>query len=112
MSPVVLGEILVVFVNTFTPDGKYLVQDATIWNAQFKCNYLENEKLFLDFLFHFWNLHLILNILKEKVIVIPNVFPKLETVKNLVRRLSKEQCFKTGFGSQHVKASQILAKSP
>ena len=27
MSPLVLGEILVVFVNRLTADGKYLVQD-------------------------------------------------------------------------------------
>ena len=27
MSPLVLGEILSVFVNTLTPDGKYPVQD-------------------------------------------------------------------------------------
>ena len=85
---------------------------ARICNSEFKCNYLKNEKHFLDFLFHFWNLRLILNILKEKVIVIPNVFPKLQTVKNLVRTLSKENRFRTGFGSQYVKASEILVKSP
>ena len=46
------------------------------------------------------------------MIVIANVFPKLQTVKKLVRTLSKELRFRTGFDSQHVKASQILAKSP
>ena len=85
---------------------------ARICNSEFKCNYLKNEKHFLDFFFHFWNLRLILNILKEKVIVIPNVFPKLQTVKNLVRTLSKENRFRTGFGSQHVKSSEILVKTP
>ena len=85
---------------------------ARIWNSQLKGNYLKNEKVFLNFLFHFWNLHRILNILEEKIIVIDNVFTKLQTVKILLRPLSKKRCFRTRFGSQHVKASQILAKSP
>ena len=72
----------------------------------------ENEQLFLNFLFHFWNLNQILNILKKKMIVIANVFPILQTAKTLVRTLSKERCFETGFGSQHGKASQMVARSP
>ena len=81
-------------------------------NSKFKCNYLKNENLLLKFLFHFWILHQILNILKEKMIVIANVFPKLQTLKIFVRKLSQEHRFRTGFGSQHVKASQLLPKSP
>ena len=80
---------------------------ARICHSQFKCNYLKNEKDFLNFLFHFWKLRLILNILKEKMFVNTNVCPKLQTVKNLVRPLSK----KRRFHSKHVKASQILANS-
>ena len=33
---------------------------------KFKRLYLKNEKLFLDFLLHFWNVHEIWNILKKK----------------------------------------------
>ena len=46
------------------------------------------------------------------MIVIANVFPKLQTVKILVRALSKKGRFTKRFENQHVKASQILAKSP
>ena len=46
------------------------------------------------------------------VIVIANVFPKLETVKVLLRPLPKKRNSRTRFDSQHVKASQIHAKSP
>ena len=46
------------------------------------------------------------------MIVIANVFPKLETVKILHRLLSKTRRFRTRFHSQHVKASQILTKYP
>ena len=71
----------------------------------------EKRKSFFQILFHFWNLHQILNILKEKMIVMTNAFPKLQTVKNLVRTLSKRRRFTARFDSQHVKALQTLAKS-
>ena len=57
MCPPVLGEILGVSVNTVTADGNR--------HAQFKRNDLKDEKVFLNFFFHFWNLHQILNILKK-----------------------------------------------
>ena len=112
MSPLVLGEILGVFFNTLMPMASILFKVVGICNSQFKCNYLKNKKHFFKFLFHFWILHQILNILKEKMIVIANVFPKLLIVKIFVRKVYKEPRFRTDFLSQHVKASQILAKSP
>ena len=42
------------------------------------------------------------------MIVIANVFPKLETVKILVRSLSKKCRFRTRFESQHVKGPKYL----
>ena len=89
-----------------------LFKIVRIYNSQFKCNYLKNHKLFPNFLFHFWNVNQILNILKEKMTVTANVFPTLETVKISVRLLSKKQLFRTSFDRAHVKASQILPKSP
>ena len=41
------------------------------------------------------------------MIVIANVFPKLQTVKNLLGPLSKKRGFRRHFDSQHVKASEI-----
>ena len=49
------------------------------------------------FLFHFWNVQQSLNILEKNMIVIANVFLKLQTVKILVRPLSKKRRFRTGF---------------
>ena len=112
MSPVVLCEILALSVNTWTSDGKYPVQGCENLQLQFKCNYLKNEKLFLAFLFLLWILHQIWNTLKEKMIVIANVFPKLQTLKSFVRKPSQEQPVRRSFGSQHVKASEMLAKFP
>ena len=102
VSPLVLLEILV-------------FKMVRICNSNFKYNYLKDEKLFVIFFFFFfffWNLHQILNRLNKMTIVLANVFPKLQTVKNLVRLLSKKRRFTTRFDSQHVKGSQMLAKSP
>ena len=60
-------------------------------NSQFKCNYLKNEKLFLNFLFHVWNLPQIFNILKKKMLLIANVFPNFQTVKSFVKPLYKKR---------------------
>ena len=46
------------------------------------------------------------------MIVIDKLFPKLQTLKIFLRILSQENRFGTGFESEHVKASQILVKSP
>ena len=56
------------------------------------------------------NHHQILDIFKKKKIVIANVFPKLQTVKNLLRALTKKRRFRTSFESQHLKGSQSLMK--
>ena len=89
-----------------------LLKIVRLYYSEFKCNYMKNEKYFLNLLFRFWDLHQILNILKKRKIVIANVFPKLGTVKILLRQLSKERRLSTRFDSQHMKASQILVKSP
>ena len=95
--PLVLGEILEVFVNTLTADGKYPVQYYENLQLAIQIQLSEKRQTFLSFLFHFCNLHEIL-----KLIVIAHVFPKLQTVKILVRPLSKKHRFRKRFDSQHV----------
>ena len=104
MSPLVLGETLGVFVNTLTADEKYPVQECENLQLPIQLQLSQNEKLCLNFLFHFWNVHQTLNVLKKNMIVIANV-------KIFDRKLYKEHRFRTGFGCQHVKVSEILAKS-
>ena len=50
ISPLVLPEILGVFLTTLT-------EIERICHSQFKCRYLRNKTIFLNFLFHFCNLH-------------------------------------------------------
>ena len=44
------------------------------------------------------------------MIVMANVFLKLQTVKDLVGSMSKKRRFRTFFESQHVKVSETLVK--
>ena len=83
-----------------------------ICHSQFKCNYLKKEKHLLNVLFHYWNLHQILNILKLNMMVIANGFPKLETVNNFVRPLCENPRVGTCFDSEHVTVSYKFPKCP
>ena len=112
MSPLNLDEVLVVLVDRLTLDAKYPVHDCENMLLPIQMQFSEKRKIFSEFFFPFWNLKQIVNILKKRMIVIANVFPKLKTVKILLRLLSKNNCLRTRFDSQHVKRSQILAKSP
>ena len=94
------------------PMACILFKIVRICNSKFKSNDLKYEKVFPNFLFNFCNLNQILNILKKRMIVTANVFTKLKNVKGFVRPLAKKTRFRTRFDSQHVKACQILAKSP
>ena len=84
---------------------------ARICCSRFKGSLLKNEKTFLNFLFHFSNLNPILNLSKKKMIVIALAFPKLQTVKDLVRTLSKNLRLRTLIEIQHMKGSQTPVKS-
>ena len=81
------------------------------WSSLFNCSYHTNQKLFLNFLFHLWNLHQILSIFEKKMILIANVFLKLKTVIELVNALSWKCRFRTSFDSQQVNGWQTLVKS-
>ena len=82
-----------------------------ICSSLFKSNNRKNKKPFLNFLSHFWNLNRISSIFDKKMIVIANVFLKLQTVKDLVKKLSWEGRFRTSFESQHGNACQTVVKS-
>ena len=51
-----------------------------------------------------------MNILKKKMTLIAEVFPKLRTPKNMVTSMSKKSRFKGSFGKQHGKRAQTLLK--
>ena len=66
MSPLVLGEILELFLNTLTPAAKYPFQDCQNLPLPIQMQLSIKKKLFRNFLFYFWNVHQNLNILKKR----------------------------------------------
>ena len=112
MSPLVLGEILGVFVNTLTADGKYPVQGCENLQLPIQMQLSEKRKTVYEFFVLYLESTSNFKHFEKNMIVTANVYSKFQTVKILVRPLSKKRRFRTRFDSQHVKASQILAKSP
>ena len=100
------------FFNTLTAGGKYLVQYCGKLKLPTEIHLSEKRKNFINFLFHFGNLHQILHTWNKKIMVIANVFPKFQTVKNFVAPLCKKRHFGIRLESRHVKMSWILAKYP
>ena len=66
-----------------------LFRIVRISTSLFNRSYLKNKKHFMNFLLRVWNLHQILNIFEKKMIVIANVFPRLQPVKTWLDRSLK-----------------------
>ena len=94
--------------NILTGDNLLI---ETIQDSQFKCNYLRNKKHLLNLFPYFSNLYWILNILEKKKSLISDVFPKLRTPKNVVKKISKNSPLRGPFDKQHAKLDQTLLKS-
>ena len=80
ISPWLKFEIIGFLIKHGLPITTILYRIVRIWRCLFKSSYPKNEKHFLGFLFHLWNIHQILNIFKKKKILIANIFPNLATV--------------------------------
>ena len=81
-----------------------------IFCNNFKRYYLKNGRLFLDFLLNFWNVHEIYNILKKRMSVIDQLFPKLLFRKEVANETSRRCCFSTPFGNPRVNGFQTPLK--
>ena len=56
---------------------------SRIYRNNFKRHYLKNKRLFLDFLFGFWNPHEMCSIVKKKMSILAELFPILLIPKNV-----------------------------
>ena len=111
MSLLVIYEIMRLFVTILTADNKHPLWNCENLSLPIQIQLSKKRKTFL----HFSSISGICikfqTFPKKKMIVIANVFPKLQTVKGLVRPLSKKPFFRTNLDRQHAKGSQTLAKS-
>ena len=97
-----------VFVNTLTADGKYPLPNFENLPLSIQMQLSKIRKAIYDFFVSFVEFA---SNLKNKKIVIANIFPILQTMKDLVRPLSGKHRFRTPSESEHVKGSKTLVKS-
>ena len=107
MSPLVLGEIIGVFVGTLLADAKYPVEYYENLRLPIEMKLSEKRKPFSHFFVRLLESTSKFKHFGKEMMVIANVFLKLQTVKILVRALCKMGRFRKRFDSQHVKVSQI-----
>ena len=96
MSLLVIWEILGATVNTLTVDDKYPFRNCDNLPLSIQMQ-LSNEKTFSQFFVPFLAFASSHTAFEKKMIVIANLFPKLQTLKGLVRPLSKKRRFRTMF---------------
>ena len=66
MSALITSDIFRLFVNTLIPDVKDSRRNMQIFWQQLQTPLSQKVKNFFDFLLHFWNVHEIYNVLKNK----------------------------------------------
>ena len=94
-----------------TTSNKYPVRDCENISSLIQMQLLLKSKTFSHFFIPFLETKSNFKHFEEKMIVIPTLFRKLETVKVLVRQLYKKHSFRAPFDSQHINGSETLAKS-
>ena len=72
----------------------------------------EKQKNFSEFSVPFLESTSSFEHMEKKMMVIANVFPKLQTVKNFLTPRCKKRRFGTRLDSRHVKVSRTVVKSP
>ena len=81
------------FVNTLSADGKYPVEYYGNFQLPIQMQVSEKRKSFSQFFVPFLECTSNFKHLEKKMMVIANVFPKLQTVKNFVTALWKKRRF-------------------
>ena len=85
MSLLMTSEILGIFVNTLTAVEKYSLHNGENLRHPIQMYLSKKQKCFFKFFALLWNVHQILNSLKRKMSLIVYIFPKLRTVKDVIR---------------------------
>ena len=99
------------FRNTLTANDKYHDRDVENLTSPIQVQLSLKKKTLSNSFVAYLESKSHLNISGKKMIVIATFFRKLQTVKDLVRPLSKKHRFRTPLDSQHAKRSQTLRKS-
>ena len=111
-SLLVILKISRLFSNTLSADGKYSIFNRDNFTQAIPMQVCRKQKTFSQFFSAFSKSTLNLeHFPKKKKTTLPaEVFPKLQTPKNMVTSMSKKSRFKGSFGKQHGKRTQRLLK--
>ena len=74
-------------------------------------HFSQKQKIFSGFFAAFFEFALNFEHFKKKMTLIANVFPKLPTTKNVVRRISKSSRFREPVDRRHGKWAEALIQS-
>ena len=105
-----LGNVSICF-NALTADGKYPFHYCQNLQLPIQMQLSEKRKTFSQFFVWFLESTSNFKHFRKKMMVIANMFPKLQTVKNFITPLCKKCRFSTRLDNRHVKVSRILAES-
>ena len=112
MSVLKICESLDHFVNTVTAHDKYFLSNSEDLLQPLQMQLSNKWKIFSEiFLLLLKSISIFKHFEKQKMTLIGYIFSKRQTVKNVVRQMSKKPPFRTPFSSKHVNGTQTLVKS-
>ena len=113
-SLLVISKISRQFPNTLIADGKYSLLNRDNLTEPIQMQVSRKQKMFSQFFSAILksNLNFERFQKKNKMTLTAEVFPKLQTPKNMVTSMSKKSPFKRSLTKQHEKRAQISFKSP
>ena len=110
-SVLVICKILGLFVNTLTAKDKYSLLNRDTLKQPIQMQLSQKQKTLSRFFSAFLKSGLNFQHFQKKMTPKAYVSPKLQTAKDVVRRMSKRSGFGRSFHKQHGKQSQALLKS-
>ena len=109
----VICKISRLFPNTLSADGKYSLLNRDNLTQPIQIQLCRKQKTFSDFFAAFLKSSLNFQDFpkkKKKMTLIAEVFPNLQTPKNMVTSMCKKSRFKGSFGKQYSKRAQAFLK--
>ena len=104
-------KILETFVKTLNAGHKYSLLNRENLKKAVQIKLSQKQKLFSQFVAAFLKSRLNFEHFQTKTTLIFDVFPKLQTPKNVVNEISKKSRFREPFDKQHSNGDQTLLKS-
>ena len=105
-------KILELFLNTLTADDKYSLLNRENLTQPIQTQLCNEQRTFPHFFCKFSKSRLNFEHFQKKMTLIAHAFWKLQTVKYMVRKMSKKFCFRRPFNKQHGKLAKTMLKDP